>query len=84
LQDAHLHLYADARLTSPYVMSVFVSLHEKGLPFELSTVDLGRGENHEPRSRIVNFRRGRDDESLSERFGVRVFFPATRSRCLST
>jgi glutathione S-transferase len=29
-------------------MSVFVSLHEKGLPFELSTVDLGIGANHEP------------------------------------
>jgi glutathione S-transferase len=42
-----LRLYSDARFSSPYVMSVFVSLHEKGLPFELSTVDLAGNANHE-------------------------------------
>ncbi|WP_260858737.1 glutathione transferase [Paraburkholderia sp. BCC1885] len=42
-----LHLYADARLTSPYAMSVFVALHEKGLPFQFSTVDLEREANRE-------------------------------------
>ena len=29
-------------------MSVFVSLSEKGLPFQMQTVDLGSGENHCP------------------------------------
>lgn len=46
MQEDHLHLYADAQFASPYAMSVFVSLREKRLPFELSTVDLGSGANH--------------------------------------
>ncbi|ALS60309.1 glutathione transferase [Pandoraea norimbergensis] len=40
-------LYADAQFTSPYALSVFVTLREKGLPFELRTVDLALGANHE-------------------------------------
>ena len=43
-----LHLYTDQYLTSPYVMSVFVALTEKGLPFELHTVDLMRQAQHAP------------------------------------
>lgn len=38
-------LYVDSLHTSPYAMSVYLTLKEKGLPFELYTVDLGRGEN---------------------------------------
>lgn len=38
-------LYVDSLYTSPYAMSVHVTLQEKGLPFELYTVDLGSGEN---------------------------------------
>jgi glutathione S-transferase len=41
-------LYVDSKYTSPYAMSVFVSLHEKGLPFELLTIDLAAAENHTP------------------------------------
>lgn len=41
-----LHLYTDAQFASPYAMSVFVTLREKRLPFELSTVDLASGPNH--------------------------------------
>ncbi|CAI8693716.1 hypothetical protein EMIT0111MI5_11091 [Burkholderia sp. IT-111MI5] len=37
----NLRLYADARCTSPYAMSVFVAFEEKSLPYELVTVDLG-------------------------------------------
>jgi glutathione S-transferase len=37
---AELTLYTDASFTSPYVMSVFVTLSEKDLPFALKTVDL--------------------------------------------
>jgi glutathione S-transferase len=40
-----LTLYADARFTSPYVMSVFVTLTEKQLPFRIRTVDLDANEN---------------------------------------
>ncbi len=39
-------LFADAQFTSPYVMSVFVALKEKQIPFELKTVDLNAGCNH--------------------------------------
>ncbi|MFL1490774.1 glutathione transferase [Pseudomonas antarctica] len=35
-----LRLYVDAQFTSPYAMSVFVTLHEKGLAFDTHTVDL--------------------------------------------
>jgi glutathione S-transferase len=42
----NLTLYVDSQFTSPYAMSAFVTLKEKGLPFELVTVDLEAGENH--------------------------------------
>lgn len=41
-----LRLYADSQFASPYAMSAFVALHEKGLPFEIVTVDLAASENH--------------------------------------
>ena len=41
-------LYIDSQFTSPYAMSVFVCLREKGLPFDVKTVDLSAGENHDP------------------------------------
>ncbi|HEX7911905.1 MAG TPA: glutathione transferase [Paraburkholderia sp.] len=47
MPDNSLHLYADAQFASPYAMSVFVALHEKGLPFEMSSVDLGSRANHD-------------------------------------
>ncbi|VVD63364.1 glutathione transferase [Pandoraea nosoerga] len=40
-------LYVDSQFSSPYALSVFVTLREKGLPFELRTVDLGQGAHHE-------------------------------------
>ncbi len=33
---------------SPYVLSVYVALQEKGLPFTLKTVDLNNGEHLQP------------------------------------
>jgi glutathione S-transferase len=41
-------LYADSKFTSPYVMSVFVALTEKKLPFKIHTVDLYAGANNDP------------------------------------
>ena len=46
-QSLKLQLYTNARLTSPYVMSVFVALTEKNLPFELHTVDLDQQAQHD-------------------------------------
>ncbi|VXD08748.1 putative enzyme [Enterobacterales bacterium 8AC] len=38
-------LYTDAHFFSPYAMSAFVTLTEKGIPFTLKPVDLSQGEN---------------------------------------
>lgn len=41
-------LWSDANFFSPYVMSVYVALAEKGLTFSLKTVDLDSGEHLQP------------------------------------
>ena len=41
-------LWSDSRFFSPYVMSVYVALQEKSLPFALKTIDLDSGENQQP------------------------------------
>lgn len=43
-----LLLYVDPQYISPYAMSAFVALHEKGLSFEVVTVDLAAGAQHQP------------------------------------
>lgn len=48
MSASDLLLYVDAQFASPYAMSVFVALHEKGLPFEIKTVDLSANANHDP------------------------------------
>lgn len=40
-----MRLYVDSKFTSPYAMSVFVSLRMKDLDFELKTIDLGAKQN---------------------------------------
>jgi len=45
MSQPSLILYSDANYFSPYVMSAFVALTEKGIPFELETVDLAEAEN---------------------------------------
>lgn len=44
MSDASLTLYVDAGLLSPYAMSAYVALAEKGVPVELRMVDLQAGE----------------------------------------
>ena len=41
-------LFSNAPTTSPYVMSVFVALEEKGLSYRLELLDLAKGEQHQP------------------------------------
>ena len=41
-------LWSDSQFFSPYVMSVYVALQEKSLPFTLKAVDLEKGEHHQP------------------------------------
>src|ERR1035437_4573757 len=45
LEHESLRLYADPEFASPYAMSAFVALHEKGLTFEVVTLDLAANEN---------------------------------------
>lgn len=45
MNDSLLRLYVDAQFTSPYAMSAFVVLREKGIEFELSPLDLDAFEN---------------------------------------
>ncbi|WLH77182.1 glutathione transferase [Pseudomonas sp. FP2335] len=40
MNSPSLRLYVDAQFTSPYAMSVFVALREKGLAFDTQTLDL--------------------------------------------
>ena len=40
-----LKLYVDSQFTSPYAISAFVALREKGLDFDMETVDLEAGKN---------------------------------------
>jgi len=66
-----LKLYVDSQFTSPYAMSAFVTLTEKGIPFEIQTVDLAANENHRSTySRLSLTRRvptlTHDDFHLSE------------------
>jgi glutathione S-transferase len=43
-----LVLYGSEMWNSPYVLSCFVTLREKGLPFEMRVIALHRGAQHEP------------------------------------
>ncbi|MDN5430385.1 glutathione transferase [Pseudomonas paracarnis] len=44
MSQGPLHLYVDSLFTSPYAMSLFVALREKGLAFETLTLDLDAGQ----------------------------------------
>jgi glutathione S-transferase len=48
LPSSNILLYVDSQFASPYAMSVFVALHEKGLSFDIATIDLAAKANHEP------------------------------------
>lgn len=45
MSQPEITLWSDACYFSPYVMSVYVALQEKGLPFSMQTVDLDRGDH---------------------------------------
>ena len=43
-----MQLYGNTTWTSPYVLSCFVALREKGLAFDVRVVALDRSEQHDP------------------------------------
>ncbi|WP_426139060.1 glutathione transferase [Pseudomonas sp. DWP3-1-2] len=45
MNNSRLRLYVDSQFTSPYAMSAFVVLQEKGIEFDLEPLDLDRLEN---------------------------------------
>lgn len=49
--DAPLTLFIDASWVSPYAMSAFVALEEKGVPYSLVEIDLHHGEHQKPEYR---------------------------------
>ncbi len=48
MAEEKLALYVDTRFASPYAMTVFVALTEKGIPFEIRKVDLEAKEHYQP------------------------------------
>lgn len=46
MSQAPVQLYVDARFTSPYALSAFVALREKGIAFDLVQVDLHQAQHH--------------------------------------
>jgi glutathione S-transferase len=80
-------LYVDANFASPYALAAFVSLVEKGLTFDIKTVDLAAQGHHQPDfSRTSITRRVptlvHDDFALSESSAICEYidetFPGTR------
>jgi glutathione S-transferase len=49
-----LKLYVDSQYASPYALSVFVALTEKGLPFEMVEIDLSVNENLSPEFSLIS------------------------------
>jgi glutathione S-transferase len=43
-----IELFGNTPPTSPYVLTVYAALLEKGLPFELHLLDLKQGQQHDP------------------------------------
>lgn len=42
MNNEYFKLYTDSQFLSPYAFTVFVGLHEKQIPFEIATIDLGQ------------------------------------------
>jgi glutathione S-transferase len=86
LQATNLLLYVDAGFLSPYAMSAFVALHEKGLSFEIASLDLAARANYEPQFAAASITRRvptlvHDGFSLSESSAIAEYldevFPGT-------
>ncbi len=78
-------LYVDSQFCSPYAMSAFVTLKEKGIPFAIQTIDLAANENHQPGYSHLSLTRRvptlvHDDFHLSESSAISEYleesFPA--------
>src|SRR6266478_8431288 len=84
---APMLLYVDANFASPYALVAFVSLIEKGLEFEIETLDLATHANHDPNFARTSITRRiptliHDGFALSESSAICEYidetFPGTR------
>ncbi len=71
MPSLNLLLFVDSQFVSPYAMSTFVTLHEKGLPFDIRTLNLKAQENNAASFAAVSLTRRvptlvHNDFSLSE------------------
>lgn len=82
-----MRLYLDANFASPYGLVAFVSLIEKGLIFEIETLDLAARANHDPNFAKTSITRRiptliHDGFALSESSAICEYldetFPGTR------
>ena len=73
-------LWSDADFFSPYVMSVYVALQEKSLPFTLKTVNLDSGERLERLQRDATRTAAGDRRVFSERI-LRDYRISGRALC---
>ena len=88
-----LRLYVDAQFASPYAMSAFVALTEKGLPFELNPLDLAAHESRSAQYAALSLTRrvptlvhgdfalsesSAIDEYIDETFPGTLLYPADR------
>jgi glutathione S-transferase len=82
-----MRLYVDANFASPYALVAFVSLIEKGLEFEIETLDLAAHANHDPNFTKTSITRRiptliHDGFALSESSAICEYldetFPGTR------
>lgn len=78
-----MKLYVDSQFLSPYALSAFVALAEKGLEFELQAIDLESGRNHDAdyartslTHRIPTLQDG--DFTLSESSAIAEYLEDTR------
>ena len=75
-------LYVDAQFASPYVMAAYVSLLEKGLTFDVHTLDLFARANQQPEFASTSITRRvptlvHDDFSLSESSAICEYIDET-------
>jgi glutathione S-transferase len=80
-------LYVDSNFASPYALVAFVSLLEKGLPFDIEALDLSANANQEPAFASTSITRRiptlvHEDFALSESSAICEYidetFPGTR------
>ena len=75
-------LYVDANFASPYALAAFVSLLEKGLTFDIKTVDLAAQGHHQPDFSKTSITRRvptlvHDDFALSESSAICEYIDET-------